>query len=86
MTDIKETCGSEPDAPMWRCRALAIVRGRVPAHQRGDRVWVWFCERWVPATVTRTIPGGCYLAKLDRPIGGTGKVTVAATTYGGYVE
>lgn len=86
MSDIKADFGQEPDSFYWRCRALAVAYGRVPAHQKGERVMVWFCERWVPATIDRKIPGGCYLAKLDRPIGGSRNVTVAATTYGGYAE
>lgn len=86
MSNIKVSEGSEPDSPMWRCRARAIAYGRVPAHQKGELVWVWFCERWLKASIRRSIPGGCYLADLGQPVGGCKLVTVAANTYGGYVE
>lgn len=64
-------------------RAHFLRTGKLDGLKKGDRVWVEDFGFYQRATLTRRLPGDCWLAKLDIEFMGVKTVTVSVGNFGG---
>ena len=80
-------CGiRKPDDGRGYSRAFCENIGRLEALERGDKVRVWYAGAYRVVRVNTRIPGGCYWASLDRPLGGASRLVVTSGNFGGRVN